>query len=101
MRESTLGTTVMHDYVISGTCVQYLGLQGAGALGDASTPCTPAGSKAASTHGVVMSILPTRWEVSGKFPSCAPRGREGRFPERGISFPFFLETRHVVSLSSI
>jgi len=36
---------------ISGTCVQYPGLQGFGTLGDASIPGTPAGSMAASTHG--------------------------------------------------
>jgi len=35
--------------------VQYPGLQGAGALRDASTPCTPAGSMAASTHGGTYS----------------------------------------------
>jgi len=31
--------------------VQYLGLQGGGALGDAKIPGMPAGSMAASTHG--------------------------------------------------
>jgi len=36
--------------VIPGTCVQYPGLQGGGALGDASTPGTPANSIAASAH---------------------------------------------------
>jgi len=35
--------------------VQYPGLQGAGALGDASTPYTPAGCMAASTHGDTYS----------------------------------------------
>jgi len=35
--------------------VQYPGLQGAGALGDASAPCTPAGSMATSTHGDTYS----------------------------------------------
>jgi len=33
-----------------GTCVQYPGLQGGGALGDASAPGTPADSIAASAH---------------------------------------------------
>jgi len=41
--------------VIPGTCVQYPGLQGGGALGDASTPGTPAGSMAANTHGGTYS----------------------------------------------
>jgi len=36
---------------IPGTCVQYPGLQGGGALGDASTLGSPAGSTAASAHG--------------------------------------------------
>jgi len=36
---------------IPGTCVQYSGLQGGGALGDASTPGTPAGSMSASVSG--------------------------------------------------
>jgi len=35
--------------------VQYLGLQGGGALGDASIPGTPAGSMAARTHGGTYS----------------------------------------------
>jgi len=35
--------------------VQYPGLQGGGALGVASTPDTPAGSKAASAHGGTYS----------------------------------------------
>jgi len=38
-----------------GTCVQYPGFQGGGALGDASTPGTPAGSIAASAHGGTYS----------------------------------------------
>jgi len=37
------------------TCVQYPGLQGGGALGDASAPGTPAGSIAASAHGGTYS----------------------------------------------
>jgi len=39
------------QYSIPGTCVQYPGLQGGGALGDALTPGTPAGSMAANAHG--------------------------------------------------
>jgi len=39
-----------NDY-IPATCVQYPGLPGGGALGDASTPGTPTGSIAASAHG--------------------------------------------------
>jgi len=40
---------------IPGTCVQHPGLQGGSALGDASTPDTPAGSMAASTPGGTYS----------------------------------------------
>jgi len=40
---------------IPGTCAQYPGLQGGGALGDASTPGKPAGSIAASAHGGTYS----------------------------------------------
>jgi len=40
---------------VPGTCVQYPGLQGGGALGDASTPGTPAGSIAANAHGGTYS----------------------------------------------
>jgi len=40
---------------IPGTCVQYPGFQGGGALSDASTPDTPAGSIAASAHGGTYS----------------------------------------------
>ena len=42
-------------YSIPGTCVQYPGLEGAGTLGDASTPGTPAGYMASSTHGSTYS----------------------------------------------
>ena len=42
---------------IPGTCVQYPGLQGGGALGDALTPGTPAGSIAASAHGGTYSYV--------------------------------------------
>jgi len=40
---------------IPGTCVQYPGLQGGGALGDAWTPSMPAGSMSASAHGGTYS----------------------------------------------
>jgi len=43
---------------IPGTCVQYNGLQGGDALGDASTPGTPADSIAASAHGGTYSTYP-------------------------------------------
>jgi len=41
--------------LIPGSCVPYPGLLGGGALGDASTPGTPAGSIAASAHGGTYS----------------------------------------------
>jgi len=40
---------------IPGTCVQYPGLQGGGARGDASTQGAPAGSMAAGAHGGTRS----------------------------------------------
>jgi len=43
------------QYSIPGTCVQDPGLQGGNALGDASTPGTPAGSLPASAHGGTYS----------------------------------------------
>ena len=43
------------DSKIPGTWVQYPGLQGSGALGDALTPGTQAGSIAASAHGGAYS----------------------------------------------
>jgi len=42
---------------ISGMCVQYPGLQGGGALGDASTPGTPAASLSASAPGGTFSLV--------------------------------------------
>ena len=47
---------------IPGTCVQYPCLQGGGALGDESTPGTPADSIAASAHGGTYSHV----AVAGK-----------------------------------
>jgi len=40
---------------ITGTCVQYPGIRGGAALGDASTPGTPASSVAESAHGGTCS----------------------------------------------
>jgi len=45
------GRHVARPLEIRGTCVQYPGLQGGSALGDASTQGTPAGSIAANAHG--------------------------------------------------
>jgi len=45
--------------------VQYPGLQGGGALGDASTPATPAGSIAASAHGGTYSHVAVAGETWG------------------------------------
>jgi len=44
-------------YSIPAKCVQYPGLQSGDALGDASTPGTPAGSIAASAHGGTYSHI--------------------------------------------
>jgi len=51
--------------LIPGTCVQYPGLQGGGALGDALTPGTPAGSVAASAHGGTYSHVAVVGGASG------------------------------------
>jgi len=48
-------TSKESDKIDPGTCVQYPGLQGGGALGDASTPGTPADSIATSAHGGTYS----------------------------------------------
>jgi len=53
-----------NNSAILGTCLQYPGLQGGGAIGDASTPGTPGGSIAASAHGIQ--------------PRCRGGGRVGR-----------------------
>jgi len=50
---------------IPGTCVQYAGLQGGGALGDALTPGTPAGSMVASAHGGTYSHVAVVGGASG------------------------------------
>ena len=54
--------TTNKAWAIPGTYVQYLGLQGGGALGDALTPGTPAGSMAASAHGTV-GLRPCTWKI--------------------------------------
>jgi len=51
--------------VIPGTCVLYPGLQGGGALGDASTPGTPADSIAASAHGGTYNHVAVAGETWG------------------------------------
>jgi len=51
--------------IIPGTCVQYPGLQGGGALGEASTPGTPADSIAASAHGGTYSHVAVAGETWG------------------------------------
>jgi len=53
------------DLTIPGTRAQYPGLQGGGALGDASTPGTPAGSIAASAHGGTYSHVAVAGETWG------------------------------------
>jgi len=72
--------------VIPGTCVQYPGLQGGGALGDASTPGTPAGSMAANTHGGTYSHVAGAggawgWEKgAAAATAAAAAGRRGATP---------------------
>jgi len=46
--------------------VQYSGLQGGGALGDASTPSTPAGTMAASTHVGTYTHAAGAWGAWGE-----------------------------------
>ena len=72
--------------------MQYPGLQGGGALGDASTQGTPAGSIAASAHGGTYSaMLPWRGEcAAGKgVPPPPPQRRRpagvARHLQEGLS----------------
>jgi len=51
--------------------VQYHGLQSGGALGDASTPGTPAGSMATSTHGGTYSHVAGRGRHPAAQRTCA------------------------------
>jgi len=69
------------------------GLQGAGALGDASTPGTPAGSMAASTHGGIYShvaVAGGAWggERGAAAANAAPAARRrGATPTGGAVTP--------------
>jgi len=73
--------------------VQYPGLQGAGALGDASAPCTPAGSMAASTHGgTYRHVAEAGGAWSGETGAAAPIAaaaprRRGATPTSGVVTP--------------
>jgi len=77
----------------AGTCVQYPGLQGAGALGDASTPCSPAGSMAASTHGGTYSHVAVAGGAWGEergaaaATAAAAARRRGATPTGGAVTP--------------
>jgi len=57
---------------LPGTCVQYPCLQGGGAIGDASTPGTPADSIAASAHGGTYSHVAVAGETWGGEKGAAP-----------------------------
>ena len=73
--------------------MQYLGLQGGGALGDASTPGTPAGSMAASTHGGTYSHVAGAGGAWGGETGAAAAtaeaaaGRRGATPTGGAITP--------------
>ena len=73
-------TTQRQTDSIPGTCVQYPGLQGGGALSDASTPGTPAGSMAASTHGGTYSHVAVAGGGVGRGKGCRRRHRSGGGP---------------------
>jgi len=60
--------------------VQYPGLQGAGALGDASTPGTPAGSRVASAHGGTCSLVAVVRGAWLREKGCRLRHRSGGGP---------------------
>jgi len=78
---------------IPGTCVQYPGLQGGGALGDASTPGTPADSIAASAHGSMYSHVAVAGETWGQEKgtaagtAAAAARRRGATPTGGALTP--------------
>ena len=57
--------------------MQYPGLQGAGALGDASTPGTPAGSRVASAHGGTCSLVAVVRGAWLREKGCRLRHRSG------------------------
>ena len=60
--------------------MQYPGLQGGGALGDASTPGTAAGSIAASAHGGTYSHVSVAGGGVGRGKGCCRRHRSGGGP---------------------
>jgi len=64
-RDQLSFSSAFGEPVIPGTCVQYPGLQGGGALGDASTPGTPADSIAACAHGGTYSYVAVAGETWG------------------------------------
>ena len=72
-------------------CVQYSDLQGGGALGDASTPGTPADSIATSAYGGTYShaaVAGRMWGGEGGPPSPPQRRRPAgvaRRPQEGLS----------------
>ena len=65
---------------VPGTCVQYPGLQGGGALGDASTLGTPAGSIAASGNGGTYSHVAVAGIMWGGERGSAAATAEGGGP---------------------
>jgi len=78
---------------IPGTCVQYPGLKGGSALGDASTPGTPAGSIAASALGGTYShaaVAGRTWGGKRGFAAAAAAAaarRRRATPTRGAVTP--------------
>jgi len=74
--------------------VQYPGLQGSGALGDASTPGTPAGSIHASAHGGTYSQVAVAGRAWGgergaaaATAAAAARGRRVTPTEGAVTAP--------------
>jgi len=72
-------------YSIPGTCVQYPGLEGAGTLGDASTPGTPAGYMASSTHGSTYSHVAVAGGAWGGERGAAAATAVGAARRRGAT----------------
>ena len=108
-----LGRLGRFVFRIPGTCVQYPGLQGGGALGDASTPGTPADSIAASAHGGTYSHVAVAGETWGgqkgaaaKTAAAAARRRRamptgGAFtPPRSAPLTAPLALREICGISS-
>jgi len=76
---------------IPGTCVQYPGFQGGGALGDASKPGTPADSIAASAHKGTYSHVAVAgeawgWEKGAAAGTAAAAARRRRAKPTGGAF---------------